>query len=480
MLNSAWLIPALVLNTFAMTLVFGLSWLVLRRYPLPFFRPWVWSEGCRTLSSVFGTVCAAYAPTPILMFLTVAGTLYGSLFLMESARAYRGDEGPWPSARALLGICLLLSFGLAVAFHDFAAIAFLPAFVALSGAQLWSAYAYWPKGSAPAGIGARTVAVGSLLWGVEWLPYPLIIAFAPRLLSLSTILSSLLAITVGMGMIVHLLELSNRREQDTATHVRATNDQLVTTLNALSASRSETQLYTEMAKEQEALVRQIVHDLRNASQAMSLILEEMEDEAQGQPRLMGLLNALDRQVSFISTFLKQKLAWIADRQAPSAHHTTLPPVLKSLESTFAPMLAGKRQTLAIEPPREPSEVGISAIELEQLLSNVLSNAHRHCPPETHVRLWTALSDGWITLYIADDGPGISLEQQALIGRMAPRADGTGVGLRNVLDLVQRAGGTMGFSSEAGRGTTFHVTLPLLSWGQVADGAQEAQADGQPN
>lgn len=472
MVNSAWLIPALMLNTCSMTLVFGLSWLVLRRHPAAFFRPLVWSEGARTAASILGMLCDLYAATPPLLFLTAASTLYGGFFLLESGRAYRGQEGPWRAGRACVAACVLASLGLTVALPNLVALVFLPAFLLLGGSQLWMGYVYCPKNRADQGIGARTVGYGSMLWGVLSLAYPLLIWRRPDMLALTTILASLLTITVGMGMIIHLLERSNQREQATAARVRAANDQLVGTLNALSASRSETQLYTEMAREQEALVRQIVHDLRNTSQAMSLILEALEDEAQAHPRILGYLSALDRQVSFVSSFLKQKLAWLADRRSPAVYDTPLEPVLQSLEATFAPILAGKRQTLAIEPPPEPTTVGISAIELEQLLANLIANAHRHCPNGTQVRVWAASADGWLTVYVADDGLGIPLEQQALIGRMAPRADGSGVGLRNVMDLVERAGGSFGYTSEDGRGSTFRITLPLPSWGQVDGHARE--------
>ena len=60
MIDSPWLLPALILNTLAMLLVFGLSWLVLGRYPLPFFRWWVRGAGWLAVAGIAGTLYVVY------------------------------------------------------------------------------------------------------------------------------------------------------------------------------------------------------------------------------------------------------------------------------------------------------------------------------------------------------------------------------------------------------------------------------------
>lgn len=236
-----------------------------------------------------------------------------------------------------------------------------------------------------------------------------------------------------------------------------------------AAAHSERILAEEVAKEREALIRQIVHDLRNSTQAISLINEEIESEGADRPEILLGVSAIDRQISFISNFLKEKLAWVKNAQGrPALIPTELSTALAQVRAQFEPVFASHGQTLAIEPVPEGEQLTISEVQLDQILGNLLDNAQKYTPPGSTIRLWVALSDGWATLYVADDGPGIPLEQQPKIGQLGFRGsdatEGSGIGLANVKKLVNSAGGLFGFTSRPGKGSTFFVSLPTTRWG----------------
>ncbi len=473
MLDSPWLLPALILNTLAMVLVFGLSWLVLGRYPLPYFRWWVRSEGWRALSSAAGTLFSLYTHLPWLSLISIGGMVAGSLCLIDSALAYRGRTPARPWRWWLAGAMMALSALLVAVYGHLPEVFYLPAFMLLATGQATIAWAFWPRAGEPGGLGSRVVAIVTGVWAVDSFFFPAVLAWNPQLLAPLTSAAGLLTITVGMAMIVHLLERSLTREQTLGREVQEQNQALARTLGELAASRSETELYTTVAHEQEALVRQIVHDLRNSTQALGLIAEAIEDDAGDNPQMQAHVGALERQLTFISNFLKQKLAWIVDRTGGRDVGTDVAPVLEALDVTFRPIMASKCQTLEIEPPvGTATPLRISPIELDQVLGNLVRNAHQHCASGARVRLWCAFSDGWAIFHVVDDGPGIPAARQAALGRTPPREDGTGVGLRNVYDLVTRAGGSFGVVSTGGSGTTFHVTLPLVAWGSSVPQANE--------
>lgn len=223
-------------------------------------------------------------------------------------------------------------------------------------------------------------------------------------------------------------------------------------------------------QEREVLLRQIVHDLRNATQAMSLVVEDIELAAGDTPELLAGLSTLNSQITFISNFLKEKLNWI---QKGDAGHggiaTGLPDVFADLEGRFGPAARAKHQRLVVSAP-EPIQVPLSAVQVEQILGNLLDNAIKYTPAHGEVRLWADVSDGWATIYVADNGPGIPAAAQARLGEVGYRGEhgeeGAGLGLANVRQLVTRAGGLFGVSSHANQGTTFHVSLPTTTWGRV--------------
>lgn len=236
-----------------------------------------------------------------------------------------------------------------------------------------------------------------------------------------------------------------------------------------AAAHSERILAEEVAKEREALIRQIVHDLRNSTQAISLINEEIEAEGADRPEILLGVSAIDRQISFISNFLKEKLSWVKHSQGrPALVPTELTAALAQVEAQFGPLFAAHGQTLAIDPVPPGEKLTISEVQLDQILGNLLDNAQKYTPPGSSIRLWVALSDGWATLYVVDDGPGIPLNLQPKIGQLGFRGsdvtEGSGIGLANVKKLVNSAGGLFGFTSRPGKGSTFFVSLPTTRWG----------------
>jgi len=76
---------------------------------------------------------------------------------------------------------------------------------------------------------------------------------------------------------------------------------------------------------------------------------------------------------------------------------------------------------------------------------------------------TRFVDGWIEFLVADDGPGIPLEDRERIFEpfftTKQEGKGTGLGLSLCYGVVQEHGGAIRVEGEPGRGATFVITLP---------------------
>ncbi|HZS54820.1 MAG TPA: ATP-binding protein [Bryobacteraceae bacterium] len=106
--------------------------------------------------------------------------------------------------------------------------------------------------------------------------------------------------------------------------------------------------------------------------------------------------------------------------------------------------------------------------LRQLFQNLLSNAIKYrkpnVPPEITVSA-RRLDRHW-NISVADNGMGIEPEWlerifQPMQRRHGPEIAGSGIGLATCRKIVTRAGGAIWAESEAGRGSTFHFTVPVL-------------------
>ena len=102
------------------------------------------------------------------------------------------------------------------------------------------------------------------------------------------------------------------------------------------------------------------------------------------------------------------------------------------------------------------------------MANLLSNATKYSPKEGTVQIRAETQESFIRISVTDNGPGIPEEFQSQIFEKFTPADSsdtrrvgvTGLGLAICQAIVKQHQGSIGFTTEAGKGTTFHVTLPL--------------------
>jgi two-component system sensor histidine kinase KdpD len=118
-------------------------------------------------------------------------------------------------------------------------------------------------------------------------------------------------------------------------------------------------------------------------------------------------------------------------------------------------------------PESPVWVRGDRERLEQVFSNVISNALRYSPEDSPVVITCeenkALSH--VTALVSDSGPGISEDLRGAIFERfyqaeALRSGGLGVGLYLSKTIVEAHGGQIEVESERGTGTTICITLPV--------------------
>ncbi len=118
--------------------------------------------------------------------------------------------------------------------------------------------------------------------------------------------------------------------------------------------------------------------------------------------------------------------------------------------------------------------------LRQVLINLLGNACKYTPEGGRVTLrLRILTGGPLRLEVCDNGPGITVEQQARLFKPFERGAeasgataGTGLGLVISRQLVRAMRGQLTLDSSPGHGSTFAVELPMV---EAADRAASAEA-----
>jgi CheY-like chemotaxis protein/anti-sigma regulatory factor (Ser/Thr protein kinase) len=125
--------------------------------------------------------------------------------------------------------------------------------------------------------------------------------------------------------------------------------------------------------------------------------------------------------------------------------------------------------LEIDVPSEPTFLVADAGRIDQVLTNLLTNAIRHTHEgSVRLRLYPVGADGRLRFDISDTGPGIEkhkiptlFEPFARFAAMSRNGDGdgAGLGLAVVQSVLKFLDGKIHVDSEIGKGTTFKVEIP---------------------
>jgi signal transduction histidine kinase len=107
-------------------------------------------------------------------------------------------------------------------------------------------------------------------------------------------------------------------------------------------------------------------------------------------------------------------------------------------------------------------------QIRQVLDNLIGNALKYSPHGGTIEVGGTLDVGSISVYVKDQGVGMTeRDQQRIFERfyrvddaLSRKTQGTGLGLYLAKSIVEAHGGTMRVESELGKGSTFTFTLPL--------------------
>ena len=178
------------------------------------------------------------------------------------------------------------------------------------------------------------------------------------------------------------------------------------------------------------------------------------------------IHSIQRQVGRLGALTKQRARPRPDRSARlrlEVEPCDLAEIVRDVASRFEDTLRTEGRSLSIAAP--VAVVGRwDRTRLEQLLSNLVVNAVKH-GGRGGVTISAAPHGASAVVTVSDTGPGIPPAQQALVFDAFAQGDrggagGLGLGLFIARSIANAHGGVIALESDAGRGTTFRVELPL--------------------
>ena len=225
----------------------------------------------------------------------------------------------------------------------------------------------------------------------------------------------------------------------------------------------------------------VAHELKNPMASIKgyneLIAKGMagpvnEMQASFLTTIRSNVDRMNTIVSDLNDLTKIQVGSLRLEYQSVAIQDTVEEVVRSLRS----QIEEKEQDLRLELPADLARVWADPNRLAQVLTNLVSNAHKYTAKGGTITLGadkladdTGLPGGLevVHIWVQDSGIGIPVEDREKIFQQYFRTDiskesasGTGLGLNISKSLVEMQGGRIWFESELNQGSTFHFTVPV--------------------
>jgi len=208
-----------------------------------------------------------------------------------------------------------------------------------------------------------------------------------------------------------------------------------------------------------AMMADVSHQLRTPLAALRLRLDLLAQDAD-QPTAHELADA-QGEIARLSRLVDGLLAVArAENVVAKPAEVAVDAVIQDRAAAWRPVAEERGVVLATGCP-DPVSARLGEGHLEQILDNLLANALDVVPAGGQVKVSAAATGRGARVIVADDGPGMSHQQQeAAFRRFASTsAAGAGLGLAIVHRLVTSNGGAAALSDTPGGGLTVTLDLP---------------------
>ena len=254
----------------------------------------------------------------------------------------------------------------------------------------------------------------------------------------------------------HRLEQKSRELEAATAELRAANERL-----------------KELDRMKDDFVSTVTHELRTPLTSIRAFSEILRQDPNVElPQRKRFLDIITKETERLTRLINQVLDLSKIESGRAEWHESQ----VDMREVIADSVAGMGQVfeergirvetrLPESAPRVPGDVD----RIIQVILNLLSNAVKFCQPGAG-RIEIALSerDGYLRVDVQDNGPGVSMEEQAVIfdkfrqagDTLTNKPQGTGLGLPISRHIVEHHGGRLWVESRPGGGACFSFTLPF--------------------
>jgi len=207
----------------------------------------------------------------------------------------------------------------------------------------------------------------------------------------------------------------------------------------------------------------IVHDVKNPLAVIKGLAEELQEDStlplDATKQLATIRESATRATQIVSDLLK-----FARQSTPEMRSQNINETIRAAVRLTDYLARKGLVEVSLDLPRDPVMVTYDAIQIEQVLVNLIQNAIQAMTTGGKIHIVSSRIDNGISIQVKDNGVGI---QESNLARIfdpffttKPEGEGTGLGLSVSYGIISRHKGRIEVASRVGVGTVFTVRLPI--------------------
>ncbi len=265
-------------------------------------------------------------------------------------------------------------------------------------------------------------------------------------------------------------ELDNDELENVRKEILSLNEELNNLTRKLHKKNAQLE---QLNREKNQFLGMAAHDLRKPIGLVLSYSDFLLDEAASvlDKEHVGFLNIIQKSCTFMKRLVDDFLdvsAIEAGKFDLDLKPIEISTVLEQSLRLNVHQASKKGVGLAVKQDPDIPRLVMDPSKIEQVITNLVSNAIEHTKPDSQVVICLALNDTSITFSVADQGPGIPENEMAKLFQPFEKTSvkktggekSTGLGMLITRKIIEAHNGEIWADSQVGEGTKIVFTLPL--------------------
>lgn len=221
-------------------------------------------------------------------------------------------------------------------------------------------------------------------------------------------------------------------------------------------------------------ISNMTHEIKTPIATIGLACEMLRDPSiseseESRKQFVGIINDENRRMRVLVETILQSAKMSNKNFSMNKKEVDTHKVIMGVIGSFGLAIKNRNGEIRTELNADPSTLYADELHITNLVYNLVDNAIKYSPEKISITIRTQNEGKDFLLSIADEGAGISAEDQKHIFEKFYRVNtgnvhdvkGFGIGLNYVSQVVQLHHGKISVQSELGKGSCFEVRIPRI-------------------